>query len=70
MKIWEAGRVRWQRTKSANSLYDSCPNTAGHSCQEGQIFTEVMYYQYVRMGWYDAGWGGELEDNIDVIGGE
>jgi len=34
------------------------------------FFTGVMYCQYVRMGWYDAGWGGELEDNIDVIGGE
>ena len=40
----------------------SCPNTADHSYQEGQIFTVVTYHRYMRRG-------GELEDKIDVIGG-
>ena len=44
-------------------LYDSCPNTTDHSFQEGQISTVVAYHRYMQMG-------GELEDNIEVIGGE
>ena len=28
------------------------------------------FHRYVRMGWYDAGWGAGLEDNINIMGGE
>jgi len=56
--------VRWQRTQSVKlAIIFSCSNTVDHSFQEEQIFTVVTYHRYVRMG-------GELEDNIDVIGGE
>ena len=28
------------------------------------------FHRYVRIGWYDAGWGGDLECGIQIPGGE